>query len=55
MSRQGAALFLYGFGILALLFSLIRTYYLVRKLKKEREAKGYFQEKIARPTENDKG
>jgi hypothetical protein len=55
MSRHGIALFFFGIGIAALLFSLFRTYYLVRKLKKEREAKGYFQEKIARYTENDKG
>ncbi len=37
MSKDLLALFLFGIGILGLLFSLGRTYYLVWKLKKDRE------------------
>jgi hypothetical protein len=38
--RHLAALFLIGAGIVSLLFSLARTYYMVWKLKKGRETKG---------------
>ena len=38
MSRHFAAIILFGVGFLGLMFSLLRTYYLVSKLKKEREA-----------------
>jgi hypothetical protein len=39
MSKTITAFILFGIGILGLLFSLGRTYYLVWKMKKEREAK----------------
>jgi hypothetical protein len=39
MAKTTAAFILFGIGILGLLFSLGRTYYLLWKMKKEREAK----------------
>ena len=35
MSRHFFALILYGIGLAAILFSLVRTYYRVSKIKKE--------------------
>jgi hypothetical protein len=36
MSRHQIALIFYGFGILAILFSLARTYYIVWKIRKQK-------------------
>ena len=39
MFKHTISYFFFGVGIVGLLFSLIRTYYLVLKLKKDRESK----------------
>ena len=36
-----AAYILYGVGFCGLLFSIVRTYYRIWKMKKEREAAGF--------------
>jgi hypothetical protein len=40
MFRHNISYLFFGVGIAALLFSLIRTYYLVWKMKKERDERG---------------
>lgn len=45
MLKPSASHFLYAVGICGLLFALIRTYYLVWKLRKERE-----QGRVKRPS-----
>jgi hypothetical protein len=41
--QHKASYFLFGIGVAGLLFALIRTYYLVWKMKKEREARGDYR------------
>lgn len=51
MNRQTLGYVFYGIGIAALLFTVIRTFYRLRKLKKD---KGYAREKMP-PEENPQG
>ncbi|HUO57340.1 MAG TPA: hypothetical protein VMV05_04095 [bacterium] len=49
MSRHFLAFIFFGVGFCGLMFSLLRTYYLVWKLKKERDARSWKRPPLNKP------